>query len=208
MVCPDLELCIEPQEEESETSKGGSRVSTRERSNGILYSRLIRLCADLGGVHDLVEAHSIQTSLVVRLCERNVGHANIEEVRSEAANKLFQSDLEQRGQSDGPDCSDNGIACIPNGLDSNLSEDVCNNGQRNRDQTGEPCGKNPTAIRVGPLGVDDIAGRRIESNGERSRNDDRRVVDLVFVSDASTKTDRIHTPYARAPTNAMQRRSW
>lgn len=178
MICPDLELGVKPQEEESESSECSSSMSARKRSDGVLDPRLIRLCADFCGVHDLVEADSIQAGFVVRLCERDVGHANIEKIRPETANELFESNLEEGCQCYGPNSPDYSITRIPNRLDLNLSDNVGNDGYRNRDQSREPGGNDPTAIRVGPLGVDDIARRRIESDRECSCNDDGRVVDL------------------------------
>jgi hypothetical protein len=98
---------------------------------------------------------------------------------------LLESNLEERRQDDGPVCANNSVARIPSGLDPDLCDDVDDDRYSNGNKTREPRRENPTAIRVRPLRVDDISGSRIESNGERSCDDDRRVVDLGHVSDAT-----------------------
>lgn len=109
-----------------------------ERCDGILDPRFIRLGADFGGVHDLVETNSIQASLVVRFGERNIWHANIEKVRSETTDKLFEGDLEKRRQNDRPICSNDCVARIPGRFNPELGDDVGDDRYSDGYQTGQP----------------------------------------------------------------------
>jgi hypothetical protein len=157
-----------------------------------------------------MEAHAIEARLVVRLCERCVGHAYIKEIRPEASDELLEKDLEDRGQNDSPCGADDGVAGVPGRFDADLGEDVDETRSSQRDDARCPRGNDPAAIWICPVGEDNIA-RLVKGDGKGSSYEggDRGVVELdyCFVSIMLVSMEQGLTPRVAPPTTAIVTRS-
>lgn len=182
VVGPDFELRVKPQEQKPKARKGSCSVSAGEGSDGVLDHPPVRLRTDLRRVHDLLEPHAIQPRGVARRRERDVRHADVEEVRAEAADELLNDDLHHAGEDDGPQRAEDGGAGVPRRLDAHLGDDVNEDRDTDGHEAGLPRGEDPAAVRVGPFRVDDVAGLG-ECDGECAGGRDGREVDLAVLAD-------------------------
>lgn len=208
MVGPDLELGVEPEEQESVAGEPGRGVAAWEGRDGVLDHPGVGLGTDLGGVHDAHEAHAVEAGGVAGGGEGHVRAAHVEEVGAEAADELLDDDLDEAGEEDGPEGAEDGAGGVAGRLDAPLGDDINEHGNEDGDDAGEPRREDPAAEGVRPLGVDNVA-RLGEGDGKGARDGDGREVDLGPVSECSLDIggSRRHTPVVRPLRTNMQTRS-
>jgi len=91
---PDFELGVHPEKEENISGKRSGGMSRGKTRHGVLEGLFVGVGADVNGVHDLMEADAVETGVVVGGSPGNIRLADIEEIRAQSANELFDNDLE------------------------------------------------------------------------------------------------------------------
>lgn len=109
-----LKLGVEVEVQEDEARESRCRVAGRHAFETVVDLAHIT-CTDALVVHDMREPPS---SLIA--VGRNGRLADIQEMRSEAANEPFDEDLEDGGGDEGVEQADDGVVGVPEGADADL----------------------------------------------------------------------------------------
>lgn len=136
-----------------------------KRGHSILQGLLIGIGTHISCVHDLVKPDTVETSGVMCGRSGDIGLADVEEVRTETTDELFNNDLEQSTKNESVQHAHDAVVHVPETADANLGEDNDSNRNKSCDEARHRRGYDPSAVRIGELWVDNVA-RLGEEYGE------------------------------------------
>ena len=167
VVGKDLELGVEVEVQVDEAREGGRGVARRHR-----LERVVDLLgvarADLGRVVDAREARPVVAgALDARRVAgaADVGLADVEEVRAQAADEPLDEDLEHGRRDERVEQADDAVVDVPEGAHPDLADEDHDDGDEGGQQRGGHDGDDFLAQRVGEFGVHDLAVRELHGEG-------------------------------------------
>lgn len=158
VVGEDLELGVEVKSEEDEAGESSGGVTRRHRLERIIDLVLVA-GADILCVVNLPEplcGVSVLGNTGVG-STRDVGLADRQEVRAQAADEPLDEDLEDSCRDQGVEKTEDAIVDVPEGADADLHAQDDEDGDHGGEEGGEPDGNDFLAHGVGELRVDDLA---------------------------------------------------
>jgi hypothetical protein len=143
-----LQLCIEIEVKEDESSECGSRVTRRHRLQAVVNLTLVT-SANLTIVHDL-------TVSIANLQSSDVGLANSEEVGTQSTDEPLDEDLEDGGGDESVEQTNSSIVDVPEGTNTDLDDEEYGDGDQSCHEGCCPDGDDLVAHGVGEFGIDDL----------------------------------------------------
>ena len=173
-----LELGVQIQSQKNKTRKRSSRVARRHRLERVVD--LIRVArADILCIINLGETlrrvSSLGDARVGRA--RDVGLADRQEMRAQAADQPLDEDLENGGGDQRVQQAQDAVVDVPEGANADLHAQDDEDGDHGGQEGGQPDRDDFLAHRVGELWVDDFAVGELD--GEGARGSWVGVVDLL-----------------------------